>query len=116
MPDAPRWPLALFVVLALLYLIPIWSVAHLPTADGPSHLYNSWILHELVAGNKGLIPQYYEIDWRPHPNWIPRSRTRSDSIQMANTRFFWRCALSTRHNLSITGVGVSRWSSSGIGI
>jgi len=61
---------ALFVALAILYLIPIWAVAHLPTADGPSHLYNSWILRELIAGNTGPISRYFEIDWRPHPNWI----------------------------------------------
>ncbi|HYS54901.1 MAG TPA: hypothetical protein VER58_14180 [Thermoanaerobaculia bacterium] len=60
----------LYLVIAILYLIPIWSVAHLPTADGPSHVYNSWILRELIAGNSGPISRYFEIDWRPHPNWI----------------------------------------------
>src|SRR5437588_6836542 len=60
----------LYIALALLYLIPIWSVDHLPTADGPCHLYNSWILRELIAGNAGPISRYYAIDWRPHPNWI----------------------------------------------
>ena len=67
-----RRPLStgLFLALALLYLIPIWSVDHLPTSDGPSHLYNAWILHELIAGDTGTISRHYAIDWRPHPNWI----------------------------------------------
>ena len=60
---------ALFLLLALLYLIPIWSVDHLPTSDGPTHLYNAWILRELVAGTDGPIARQYAIDWRPHPNW-----------------------------------------------
>jgi len=60
----------LYFALAILYLVPIWSVAHLPTSDGPSHVYNSWILRELIAGNSGPISRYFEIDWRPHPNWI----------------------------------------------
>ena len=61
---------ALYVALALLYLIPIWSVDHPPTSDGPSHLYNSWILRELIAGENDAVSRYYAIDWRPHPNWI----------------------------------------------
>src|SRR5207302_3889750 len=61
---------ALYFAIAILYLVPIWSVAHLPTSDGPSHLYNSWILRELIAGNSGPISRFFEIDWRPHPNWI----------------------------------------------
>jgi hypothetical protein len=65
-----RWLPLLYATLAIAYLIPIWTVAHLPTADGPSHLYNSWILRELIAGNHGPISRYFEIDWRPHPNWI----------------------------------------------
>ncbi len=60
---------ALYLALALLYLVPIWSVDHLPTPDGPALLYNSWILHELIAGDTSAISRYYAIDWRPHPNW-----------------------------------------------
>jgi hypothetical protein len=60
---------ALFLALALLHLIPIWSVDHLPTSDGPTHLYNAWILHELIAGRDGPIARHYAIDWRPHSNW-----------------------------------------------
>ena len=41
---------SLFVALALVQLVPIWSVHYLPTTDGPEHLYNSWVLHGLVTG------------------------------------------------------------------
>src|SRR5437762_3857092 len=60
----------LFLLLALLQLVPIWSVHYLPTTDGPSHLYNSWVMRELLSGHRGLIADYFAIDWRPHPNWI----------------------------------------------
>lgn len=56
--------------LALLALAPIWSARYLPTSDGPSHLYNSWLLHELVRGSQGPVAAWFAIDWRPHPNWI----------------------------------------------
>jgi hypothetical protein len=46
-------------------------VGYLPTTDGPSHVYNAWILRQY--GNTREYPlfqQYYEIDWRPIPNWL----------------------------------------------
>jgi hypothetical protein len=60
----------LYFGLALLALVPVWSVTYLPTSDGPSHVYNSWVLHELVRGSHGPAAEWYAIDWRPHPNWI----------------------------------------------
>lgn len=66
-----RWLGALFFVLALLYLIPFWSVHYLPTVDGPCHTYNSWIVRQY--GNVREFPlfrQYYEVNAGPYPNWI----------------------------------------------
>ena len=60
----------IYAALAVLALVPIWSVHYLPTQDGPSHLYNSWVLHELVRGADGALVTWYRIDWRPHPNWL----------------------------------------------
>jgi hypothetical protein len=63
-----RW---LFFALALLYVLPFWAVHYLPTTDGPCHTYNAWILRQ--HGNTEQYPlfqQYYEINWRPYPNWI----------------------------------------------
>jgi len=59
-----------FLALALLQLVPIWSVHYLPTTDGPSHLYNAWVLRSLIRGDQPQLAQTFEIDWRPHPNWI----------------------------------------------
>jgi hypothetical protein len=60
----------LYGVLALLTLAPIWSARYIPTVDGPSHVYNSWVIHELIRGGNSLVAQWYAIDWRPHPNWL----------------------------------------------
>src|SRR5439155_7098639 len=59
-----------FIVVALLHLIPVWSVNHLPTTDGPCHTYNAWILHQLITGRSPFLARYYAIDWRPHPYWL----------------------------------------------
>ena len=64
------WLRRLFFALALLYVLPFWTVHYLPTVDGACHTYNAWILRQY--GNTGQYPlfqQYYEINWRPYPNW-----------------------------------------------
>jgi hypothetical protein len=61
----------LFFALALLYVLPFWTVRYVPTVDGPCHTYNAWILRQL--GNVEEYPrfhEFYEINWRPWPNWI----------------------------------------------
>jgi hypothetical protein len=67
--EGPRWLAPLFLIVALLQLGPIWSVRYLPTSDGPEHLYNSWILHDLVFGNENNVTKVYRIESHPFPNW-----------------------------------------------
>jgi hypothetical protein len=65
------WLRRLFFALALLYVLPFWTVHHLPTVDGPCHTYNAWILRQHGNVEKyPLFQQYYEINWRPYPNWL----------------------------------------------
>jgi hypothetical protein len=61
----------LFFALALLYVLPFWTVRYLPMMDGACHTYNAWILRQ--HGNVEQYPlfnEYYEINARPYPNWI----------------------------------------------
>ncbi|MDP9121873.1 MAG: hypothetical protein M3O15_11000 [Acidobacteriota bacterium] len=68
--DRSRWMGGLFLLLACLYVVPIWSVHFIPTTDGPCHVYNAWILRQY--GNTAQYPlfhEFYEINWQPVPNW-----------------------------------------------
>jgi hypothetical protein len=66
-----RWLGALFLVLALLYVVPFWIVHYLPTADGPCHTYNAWILRQYGdVQHYPLFQQYYRINAEPYPNWL----------------------------------------------
>ncbi|HEX4496592.1 MAG TPA: hypothetical protein VIE43_13050 [Thermoanaerobaculia bacterium] len=66
-----RWLGALFLALALLYVVPFWIVHYLPTADGPCHTYNAWILrHYGDVQRYPLFQQYYRINAEPYPNWL----------------------------------------------
>jgi hypothetical protein len=64
-----RWPGCLFLLVTVVALVPIWSVGHLPTVDGPAHLYNAWIVGQL-AGSRPLFGATFEVSLAPVPNWF----------------------------------------------
>jgi hypothetical protein len=67
---AARPPItALFVVLALLPLVPLWWLPHFPSQDGPAHLEIAVVLRELAAGN-AAFGRYFAINTAPEPNWF----------------------------------------------
>jgi hypothetical protein len=59
----------LFLIIALFHLLPIWRVHYVPTVDGPSHLYNAQVLHELAKGTPEFA-RVFRADLRPFPNWL----------------------------------------------
>jgi len=59
----------IFIFVLVISLIPIWLFDHIPTQDGPSHLYNSYILRELFINNSNIINDIYEINFKLFPNW-----------------------------------------------
>lgn len=63
-----RWYL-LFAVLVAIHLLPIWTVELIPTVDGPSHLYNAFVLQQLTRGAPEL-ERVFELNLRPVPNWL----------------------------------------------
>jgi hypothetical protein len=60
---------ALFLIIALFHLLPIWRVHFVPTVDGASHLYNAQVLHELAKGTPEFA-RVFRADLRPFPNWL----------------------------------------------
>lgn len=66
---AQRRIAALFFIVALFHLLPIWRVHFVPTADGPSHLYNAEVLRELAKGTPEFA-RVFSADLRPYPNWL----------------------------------------------
>src|SRR5258708_17142144 len=66
----PRWPAWVYAALAALYLVPFWAVpGYLPSTDGPSHVYNAWLLGQLAGPAPApLLRQYYYLNPEPVPN------------------------------------------------
>jgi hypothetical protein len=66
-----RWPAWLFAGLVALYLVPFWAARYVPTIDGPSHLYNAWVLGQLASSTPApLLREYFMINRAPVPNWL----------------------------------------------
>jgi len=64
------WPAWVYAALVALYLVPFWAVpGYLPSTDGPSHVYNAWLLGELAGPAPArLLRAYYTINPQPVPN------------------------------------------------
>ena len=61
----------LFVLLLIIHLVVIWTLDLFLTQDGPSHLYNSKLLIDLVLNhNPELYGQFFVINTNLFPNWF----------------------------------------------
>jgi hypothetical protein len=61
------WTLA-FLVLLLIYILPIWVFKYFPSQDGPCHIYNSFILRH-YSDPDYVFNEFYEVRKSPVPNW-----------------------------------------------
>ena len=59
---------AVFLLLLLLYILPIWVFKYLPSQDGPCHIYNSFILRH-YNDPEYRFSEFYEINKSPIPTW-----------------------------------------------
>ena len=50
-------------------LIPVWLFKYFPTQDGPSHLYNAFVLSHYNDAASQVVQQYFVLNLRPFPNW-----------------------------------------------
>ena len=51
-------------------LVPVWAPRYYPTMDGPAHLYNAWVMREIVLGHDNVVTRTYAIDLKPYPNLL----------------------------------------------
>ena len=70
-PPSTRILNGLFFLLATLSLAPIWAGEWFVTGDGPGHLYNARILHDLLLDHHaGFWNQFVGVNPYPDPNWF----------------------------------------------
>lgn len=59
----------IFFILLTIFLLPVVFLTPFVTLDGPAHLYNARLLHDLIVGPDQLTEMYYELNPVPEPNW-----------------------------------------------
>ena len=63
-------PLLLLSGLALC-LLQVWLPGYYLTGDGPCHLYNAQIVHDIWCGrNTEFYSRFYSLAYNPDPNWL----------------------------------------------
>ncbi len=50
-------------------LVPLWLFRYFPTQDGPSHLYNAFVLGHYGSRYYTTVRSYFALNLRPFPNW-----------------------------------------------
>lgn len=65
-PPVARRSERLLAVLTAAALVPVWLFRYFPTQDGPSHLYNAFVLARL---DQPLIREFFQLNLALFPNW-----------------------------------------------
>ncbi len=64
-----KYEWVLFYIFAILNLLPAIQVPFFPSLDGPAHLYNANIIHELIFSNSESFKEFYAFNSEIVPNW-----------------------------------------------
>jgi hypothetical protein len=83
----------LFVIMIIIYLIPIWRFPYFPTQDGPSHIHNTQVLKDF-NNPEYKFGEHYKLNIKPFPNWI-------NYIIMAGFQFIFSPIISEKLFLTI---------------
>lgn len=59
-----------FGLMILLHLLPVVCFKLSPTLDGPSHLYNSNIINDLVLSGGNTFGTFFSLNSNIEPNWL----------------------------------------------
>ncbi len=59
----------LLAALTAAALVPVWLFRFFPTQDGPSHLYNAFVLARLGAASSTVTREFFELNRALFPNW-----------------------------------------------
>ena len=59
----------IIITLLLIHLLPIWIFKYFPSCDGPSHIYNAYVLKEYHKHENYKIREAFKLNLTLFPNW-----------------------------------------------
>jgi hypothetical protein len=57
------------IILLVVHLLPIWIFRYFPTQDGPSHIYNAYVLKDYHKHENYKIREVFKLNLTLFPNW-----------------------------------------------
>ena len=60
----------LFALLLGLHLLPIWAFRYFASTDGPAHLYNAWVLKNMLLDPQSRFHALLAFNLNPEPNYL----------------------------------------------
>jgi len=57
------------IALLVIHLLPIWVFKYFPTQDGPSHIYNAYVLKDYHKHENYKIREVFRLNLTLFPNW-----------------------------------------------
>ena len=69
MRNISRFEKYFFLLMVLLHLLPVLLLGFFVTHDGPSHVYNSYLISRLLHGD-AFVSHFYQFNPYPVPNWL----------------------------------------------
>jgi len=70
MQELAKYEIYFFYALTFVTLFPILLFETFPTVDGPAHLYNSRLIHELLTENTDYLFNFFKFNKDFIPNWL----------------------------------------------
>ena len=59
----------IIIALLVIHLLPIWMFKYFPSHDGPSHIYNAYVLKEYHKHENYKIREVFKLNSTLFPNW-----------------------------------------------
>jgi hypothetical protein len=63
-------PDVLFFLLLVGFLLPVWTLPFFPTLDAAGHVYNGFVLRDLLLGHQDAYNGFFQINSHWSPNWL----------------------------------------------
>ena len=59
----------IIVALLVIHLLPLWVFKYFPNQDGPSHIYNAYVLKDYHKHENYRLREYFKLNLTLFPNW-----------------------------------------------
>ena len=60
----------IYYLIGFMLVAVVWGISRVPTLDGPVHINNAYMIHEIFSGRGDLFARFFVLNPYPDPNWF----------------------------------------------